>query len=277
MKRILFQFCSSKDIKIFEKNHYVRKMSAEGRTDKSKAVGDVRGHHGQQIHYLIWYETDNGWENVGAISGGSAVYATGVRDDYFHITTENREKVINGIIDNTLFRLEFHEPNLASKIVSRWRKTVVKDWEGLYGVKPYGFETFVEYAEIDADRQRVGSLYLADNWTLVGETAGNTKNHIGKGLTGGLRGNPLARENVSKKLVFCKWIPGFTGPQTCEYKSSWRSQTPEEKQLAKERARRRQWRVENSKAELRAAGISILVSDPLQFNRRKSSSITAAT
>jgi hypothetical protein len=165
-------------------------MTVDGRTDKSKAVGDVRGHHGQQIHYLIWYETDDGWKNVGAISGGSAVYATGVRDDFFHITIENREKVINGIIDNTLFRLELHEYNLASKIVSRWKKTVVKDWEALYGVKPYGFETFVEYAEIDADRQRVGSLYLADNWTLVGETLGVAKNRIGKGLTGGLHGKP---------------------------------------------------------------------------------------
>lgn len=254
VNQILFQFCSSKDIKVFEKNHYVRKMTADGRTDKSKAVGEVRGHYGQQLHYLVWYETYDGWKNVGAISGGSAVLATSVRDEFFHITKENREKVINGIIDNTLFRLEFHEPNLASTIVSQWRKTVVKDWEGLYGVKPYGFETFVEYAEIDADRQRVGSLYLADNWTLVGETAGNTRTHIGKGLTGGLHGNPFTRENVSKKFVFCKWIKPFTEPQTCDYKSSWRGQTPEEKQLAKERAAWRRLRVENSKAELRAAG-----------------------
>lgn len=257
MKRILFQFCSSKDIKIFEKNHYVRKMTDEGRTDKSKATGDVRGHHGQQIHYLIWYETDDGWKNVGAISGGSAVYATGVRDDFFHITKENREKVINGIIDNTLFRLELHEYNLASKIVSRWRQVVVKDWESLYGVKPYGFETFVEFAEIDAVTQRVGSLYLADNWTRVGETSGTAKNHVGVGLTGGLHGNPFTREKVSKKIVLCKWINPFTEPQTCEYKSSWRGQTPEEKQLAKERSAWRKLRTIESKAELKRVGVPL--------------------
>ena len=57
MKRVLLQFCSSKDTKEFEKDHYVRKMTAEGRTDKSKPIGEVRGHHGQQIHYLIWYNT----------------------------------------------------------------------------------------------------------------------------------------------------------------------------------------------------------------------------
>jgi hypothetical protein len=257
VKRILFQFCSSKDIKIFEKNHYVRKMTATGRTDNSKAIGDVRGHHGQQIHYLIWYETDDGWKNIGAISGGSAVYATGCRDTFFHINKENREKVINGIIDNTLFRLELHEFNLATTIVSLWRKTVVKDWEGLYGVKPYGFETFVEYGEIDANTQRVGSLYLADNWTRVGETSGNTKNHVGKGLTGGLHGNPFTRECVPKKIVLCKWIKPFTEPQTCDYKSSWRGQTSEEKQLAKERAAWRKLRTIESKAELKRVGVPL--------------------
>ena len=244
-------------------NHYVRKMTAEGRTDKSKDVGEVRGHHGQQIHYLIWYETDHGWKNVGAISGGSAVYATGVRDEFFRITEGNREKVINGIIDNTLFRLELPEYNLASKIVSLWRKAVVKDWEGLYGVKPYGFETFVEYAEIDAHRQRVGSLYLADNWTRVGETTGSAKNHVGKGLTGYLHGNPFTRESVAKKIVFCKWINPFTEPQVCEYKSSWRGQTPEEKQLAKKRAAWRKLRTIESKAELKSLGVPSEPSMPL--------------
>lgn len=261
MKRILLQFCSTKDIKSFEANHYVRKMTAEGRTGKSKAVGDVRGHHGQQIHYLIWYETEDGWKIVGAISGGSAVYATGVRDEFFHITKDNRERVLNGIIDNTLFRLEWKEDNLASRIVSLWRKIVVKDWEGLYGVKPYGFETFVEYAEIGADRQRVGTLYQADNWTLVGETAGNTRTHIGKGLTGGLHGNPFTRENVSKKFVYCKWIAPFTAPQTCDYKSSWRNRTSEEMQLAKARSAWRKMRMANSKVELNRLGIPIAVDD----------------
>ena len=109
------------------------------------------------------------WENVGAISGGSAVFSTKTRDDFFHITKTNRTLVLNGIIDNTLFRLEKPEYNLASQIVSVWRRQVVKDWEYLYDVKPFGFETFVEFAEIGGDRQRMGCLYRADNWTFVGK------------------------------------------------------------------------------------------------------------
>jgi len=158
----------------------------EGRTGHSKEAGEPRGHQGQQIHYLIWYDQE-GWKNVGAISGGSAVYSTAPRDEFFHITKENRLKVLsdgtelstlNGIIDNTLFRLELHEKNLASKIVSLWRKKVVEDWRFLYSVEPYGFETFVEESEIENGKQRNGHLYLADNWTLAGETSGSTKHHI---------------------------------------------------------------------------------------------------
>ena len=248
MKKIHLQFCGCADIKEFEKNHYVVAMSEneeQWRTTNSKAVGEKKGHHGQQVHYLIWYYDGAKWENVGAISGGSAVFSTKTRDDFFHITKTNRTLVLNGIIDNTLFRLEKPEYNLASQIVSVWRRQVVKDWEYLYDVKPFGFETFVEFAEIGGDRQRMGCLYRADNWTFVGETFGNTKNHVGVGLTGGrLEGKgAFHRMTVPKKLVFCKWIKPFTKPQVCIYKSSWKAGTkegtPEEKLLAKERTRRR--------------------------------------
>lgn len=244
-ENLFLEFCSSSDVVEFETRHYVEKMPSletmsaleQSRVGaNTKKAGKPRGHHGQQIHFLIWYRG----ANVGAISGGSAVYATTVRDQFFGINRDNREHVINGIIDNTLFRLENPERNLASRCLALWRKTVVGYWEYLYGVTPYGFETFVEQADLDDGRQRVGSLYKADNWTLAGETFGSTKNHIGVGLTGGVTGKgSFARAKVKPKLVFCKWIPGFVTPQFCDYQSSWRGKTPEEKNLAKERARRR--------------------------------------
>lgn len=237
--RIFLQFCSREDIKGFERRHYVRAMSAQGRTRGSKLEGEPRGHHGQQIHYLIWYETGDGWQNVGVISGGSAVYATASRDAFFGINKENREAVINGIIDNTVFRLEFHEHNLASRILALWRKEVCVDWQDIYKVTVYGFETFVELADLEDGRQRLGSLYLADNWTRVGKTAGNTKNHIGKGLDGALRGKPFSRENVPVKLIFCKWIKPFCEPIGSVYRSSWRAVTEQEKAIALEKQTKR--------------------------------------
>lgn len=159
---------------------------------------------GQQIHYLIWLDG----ECVGIISGGSAAYAVGCRDKFFGISKENRQVGLNGIIDNTVFRLEKNVPNLGTQILSRWRKQVAEDWEELYGVKVCGFETFV----IENERRK-GSMYLADNWTFVGETQGSTKFHQ-HGVE-----KQFVRRDVEKKLVFCKWIKGGVLPS--EYMPSW--------------------------------------------------------
>jgi hypothetical protein len=209
---IFLQFCKSSDITDFESRHYVRKLEN----------GEPRGHHGQQCHYIIWYKG----AKVGAISGGSAVYTTRVRDQFFGITPENREKVLPGIIDNTLFRLECNEPNLATRVLAMWRKQVVKDWEALYGIRPFGLETFVEY-EDRGKQQRTGNLYDADNWDFAGCTQGTAKSHE-NGLTGA-----VTREPVPAKLVFCKWIGRHRKPLEYDYSPSWRGGTTEEKALAR--------------------------------------------
>lgn len=194
-----------------------------------------RGTHGQQLHFLIRY---NG-KLVGTISGGSAVFASASRDNFFRITKENRTKVLNGIVDNLLFHLDYHEKNLATRCVSLWRKVTAYLWKDLYGVDIFGFETFID--EIRAGGgTRDGALYKADNWSYCGVTAGNTKHHGNEGLTGGLVGKPFQRRIVPKKLVFCRWHAGFNAPQEFSYKSSWKCSTPEEKELAKTRSQKRQ-------------------------------------
>jgi hypothetical protein len=84
MSDLRLEFCSSRDVADFENRHYVEKMpkSYFRATEHSKPAGKPRGHHGQQVHFLIWYRG----ENVGAISGGSSVYGTKVRDTFFGIT-----------------------------------------------------------------------------------------------------------------------------------------------------------------------------------------------
>jgi hypothetical protein len=220
-------------------------------------VGNV-GSMGQQVHFLVHYKGDI----VGIISGGSAVYAVNIRDVFFGISKANREKVINGLVDNTVFRLLVHEKNLASRIVALWREAVAVVWEEMYGAAVYGYETFVierggtavvderrvetTPEQVGQDKDRHGHLYLADNWTLVGISDGSSKTHRGKGrggLTGGQKEGeektPFIREAVPKKLVFCKWRKGFDKPVEFKYISSWRSKTPEEKQLQKDLAKKR--------------------------------------
>jgi len=161
---------------------------------------------GQQLHYLIYVD----YEIAGIISGGSAAFATKARDEFFGINKDNRTVALNGIIDNTVFRLEKNLPNLGTQILAKWRKVVAQDWEAKYRIKPCGFETFIIENE-----NRKGALYKADNWTFVGETSGSTKMHL-HGIT-----NAFERQKNVKKLVFCKWIKGRELP--LEYQSTWNS------------------------------------------------------
>lgn len=159
---------------------------------------------GQQMHYLILLDK----EVCGIISGGSAAYAVAPRDNFFGITKENRTIALNGIIDNTVFRLEKNLPNLGTQVLAMWRRQVAKDWENRYEVKVCGFETF-----IIEESYRKGSMYKADNWTFVGETSGTTKFHQ-HGVE-----KKFERISVCKKLIFCKWIKGGKLPE--EYYATW--------------------------------------------------------
>lgn len=194
----------------------------------------LKGTHGQQVHFLVWYKN----KLAGAISGASPVYASGPRDKFFHITKENREKVLNGIIDNVYFRLDIAVPNLATQILAAWRRVVVYIWEDLYTSQVFGFETFADQERGGKkNNRRLGSIYLADNWTDAGDTAGNAKYHGRGGLTGGLTDQPHRRHETQVKYTLCKWVAPHCEPIICEYKSSWRANTavgtPDEKIRAK--------------------------------------------
>lgn len=208
---LVLEFCSREDsrYKKIRDQHYV----------------ENRGAHAQQVHFLIWYKN----QLAGIISGGSSTYGTKPRDVFFGITRENRGKVLNAIINNTVFRLVNNEPNLGTRVLSLWRKVVADVWEALYGVVPFGFETFV----VEEDRRK-GMLYASDNWTATGRTDGSAKSH--RGLT-----ERSTRKSVVPKLVFVKWRDGFSSVMESEYKSSWRGKTPVEKRRARAIAARRRY------------------------------------
>lgn len=207
MKRIGFEFVKRTNNKYqqIRDRHYV----------------DNNGTHGQQIHFLIHY---NGGV-IGIISGASAVYAVKDRDKYFNINKSNRKEILPHIINNNVFRLEKHIPNLATYILSRWRKLSAKIWEDIYGADVIGFETFV----VEEDHRK-GTLYKADNWIELGETTGSTKKHSG------LK-NKHKRIKTTKKLIFANKIKDYPDKK---YLSSWRAETKEEKIRAKKLKKKRQ-------------------------------------
>jgi hypothetical protein len=173
--------------------HRVKRTDPRYQEIRDRHYVPNKGTHGQQLHYLIAVDD----EIVGIISGASCVYAVKARDDYFGLTKENKKVALPSIINNVVFRLERHDiPNLATQVLSLWRKRVAVDWEERYKVRVHGFETFV----VEED-YRKGTLYKADNWEFVGNTFGSTKAH-NHGLAS--RGE---RVPTITKMIYCKKIP----------------------------------------------------------------------
>jgi hypothetical protein len=228
---LVLEFCSRADprYKSIRDQHYVPNKGAIG----------------QQAHFVVWYKE----KIAGIISGGSAVYRVASRDNSFKITEENRKKFMTGIINNSVFRMEYRsdkrmitkngkdvpEESIATQVLALWRRVVPFVWFYLYAAIPCGFETFVGETET-----RKGSIYKGDNWEYVGRTVGASKNR--KGLT-----NAPVREKVEPKLVYVKKSDDYSYFAECGdprfdssgYKPSWEGKTPEEKQRRRAIAERR--------------------------------------
>lgn len=189
-----------------------------------------KGCQGQQLHYLAF--DDNAL--VGIISGASAVFGCKPRDVFFGLskTREIKQAQINAIVSNVVFRLEAPAKNRATRVLATWRRRIAKDWEHLYGVPVAGFETFVIEERREGMSDRLGTLYKADNWTLVGTTTGNTKQHATEKGSGGMNA-PHTRRTVVSKLILCKKVKGVKLPET--YLASWRDKD-RSKVIAKRRA-----------------------------------------
>lgn len=147
------------------------------------------GQIGRQLHYLIYVDEDI----VGIITGASCVYSVRARNNFFNILPENRTEKLNGIINNTVFRVETSFPNLGTQVLKLFRNQARADWYELYGDYVIGFETFV------FGDNRTGAVYRADNWVYVGQTRGSAKKS--KGMYG-----TKERITVPPKLIFCKKV-----------------------------------------------------------------------
>jgi hypothetical protein len=181
------------------------------------------GCHGQQLHYLVMIDG----RLHGILSGASAVYGVKSRDEFFGIAKERelRHAQLSSIICNVVYRLENAPRNAATQALALWRKQIAADWEALYQVKVAGFETFViegshdDREKVCTDRHRTGALYRADNWEMLGVTAGNTKVHATAANSGGM-GAAHTRKQVCRKLIFAKKVKNVA--LATSYQSTWR-------------------------------------------------------
>jgi len=124
---------------------------------------------GSQIRYLIHSER-LGW--IGGFAYSAAALRLSSRDRWIGWREEARNKHLDKVVNNSRFLIipGVKVPNLASHVLSRSIKRLVKDWQERYKIEPVLLETFVEH-----DRFK-GISYRAANWKYIGQTKGRGRN-----------------------------------------------------------------------------------------------------
>lgn len=122
---------------------------------------------GRRIDWLI-YDTQEGSlpECIGMIGLGSSVYPppkdllrkVGLSKDEYRL-------VFNNFANNWRFCLKKKVPNAGTQILKLVRNSCQKIWKEKYGDDLHHLLTFVAGGN-------TGAVYKADNWEVIGETAG---------------------------------------------------------------------------------------------------------
>lgn len=136
---------------------------------------------GRSMKYLI----HSGSVVLGAIGWSEPSWAVECRDSLLGRAGLASSDIRHAGINNGRFLILpwIKVPNLASLILSRATKRVIKDWSEYYAVTPVYLETYV-----DSERFR-GTCYKAANWHKVGTTRGF-------GKRGGAHHNGQATKHV---------------------------------------------------------------------------------
>lgn len=89
--------------------------------------------------------------------------------NFFNVNQGEFDKMFNEVADNKRFCIKKNPiPNFGSQILSRIRKRAKADWFNKYGNNLKGILTTI-------GNDKNGSVYLADNWEVIGKTAGLPK------------------------------------------------------------------------------------------------------
>lgn len=147
---------------------------AESKHDKQIADQIVINHHsyvasartvGRCLKYLVNYDG----EDVGTFWIGSGFKPTPKAIlNFFEMSQSQFDKFFNSVADNKRFCMAKSIPNLGTQILKAIRQRAKKDWLNKYGDNLLAIVTTV------GDNKK-GSVYLADNWKVIGTTSGLPK------------------------------------------------------------------------------------------------------
>lgn len=141
---------------------------------------------GRQLNYFI----KDGIVTIGIIGCNSPPLNYKLFNNYF-----GADYTELNWVNNNVFRLLRHTPNLGTRVLKIFRKQILDDYKNIYGDSLVGIVTFVE-------PPRTGAVYKADNWDFLGETQGKKCQRRGD------HGKWVNKEwsTGTKKLVFAKWL-----------------------------------------------------------------------
>lgn len=122
---------------------------------------------GEHLKYLVYTQG----RPIACLAWSSAPRHLGCRDRFIGWSAEARRQNIRFIAYNPRYLILpwIQVPHLASHILGRMARILVRDWEQVYGHPVYFLETFV-----DPQRFR-GTCYRAANWIVLGRTTGRGK------------------------------------------------------------------------------------------------------
>lgn len=162
---------------------------------------------GRRILYDIYYKGNH----VGLVGVGPvAVIFSHVFKYIYGDLKLNRERKIryyDQVYNNNIFRLMYSEKNLASRILSFFRKQIKVDMKSKYNVDIKAIISMT-YGINENEEERTGKCYRADNWKYFGITAGKKKkiNDFGKDE----KGNWIydyEHIKTNRKHIFCYKYP----------------------------------------------------------------------
>jgi len=159
---------------------------------------------GAHLRYFIESGLDP-CTTLGCLQFSSPAWRMKDRDRWIGWDDASRKVMLQRVISNSRFLILpwVQVPNLASHVLSKAVKIVIKDWEQTYAIRPCLVETLVDIEHYS------GHCYRAANWLDVGVTSGR-----------GRQDQHHQRHGQSPKRIFLYPISTKTQKVLCQKKSS---------------------------------------------------------
>ena len=156
--------------------YHIQKLQVKNIIEKHHSYVPSARSVGRRIDWLIFHpDHENAFgipQAVGMIGVGSSVYPP-PKDllSYVGMTKSEYKDNFNSFANNWRFCMTTHIPNAGSQILKQLRHRAPIEWEKKY-------KNFLTHILTFVGGGNNGAVYRADNWEMVGQTAGLPKHDM---------------------------------------------------------------------------------------------------